>query len=279
MRDGSHADLTVRAVTPDALLPALAALYGLSEDDVAWMAESCTAGWVALDAQDVLVAAVGARPSPQHGAELLGGAFPGLAQVPAALSVARAAQAEVGRVYVFADGTLFPPVELLDAGWREIGSYRRLEGRVPYRHMPIPDGMTLHVLADVPDVAVRLEALAAYEDRVGHHAVAPQAAQDGVGGFDSHLSAIALDGQGRGVGICRVALDGPVGRLDSPGVRPDWRHTGLRPALLNAVNARLRHQGITRISVDSWGDTPAELAHDLALGLGVVDETPILAPL
>ena len=70
-----------------------------------------------------------------------------------------------------------------------------------------------------------------------------------------------------------------LGRLDSPGVHPDWRHTGVRSALLNAVNARLRHQGITRISVDSCGDTPAELAHDLALGLGVVDETPILAPL
>ncbi|WP_295814655.1 hypothetical protein [uncultured Deinococcus sp.] len=279
MRDGSHADVTVRAVTPDALLPALAALYGLPEVDVAWMAESCTAGWVALDAHGEFVAAVGARPSPQHGAELLGGAFPGPAQVPAALAVARAAQADVGRVYVFADGTLFPPVDLLAAGWREIGSYRRLEGRVPYRHVPTPDGVTLHVLADVPDVSVRLEALGAYEDRVGHHAVAAEAARDGAGGFDSHLSAIALDGQGRGVGICRVALDGALGRLDSPGVHPDWRHTGVRSALLNAVNARLRHQGITRISVDSWGDTPAELAHDLALGLGVVDETPILAPL
>ncbi|THF88973.1 hypothetical protein E7T09_01110 [Deinococcus sp. KSM4-11] len=269
--------MTVRAVTPDALLPGLAALYGAAEEDMAWMAMACTAGWIVLDETEVLLAAVGARPSPRHGAELLGGAFAGAAQVPAALAVTESAHEAVGRVYAFADGTLFPPVELLAAGFREVGAYRRLEGRVPYRHADVPDGVTVRVLADVPDAGVRLQALGTYEDRIGHHAVAPEAARDGVGGFDSHLSAIALDGQGQGIGICRVALEGNTGRMDSPGVHPAWRHTGLRAALLNAVNGRLRHQGITRVSVDSWGDTPAELAHDLGLGLSVVDETPILA--
>ncbi|GHF48657.1 GNAT superfamily N-acetyltransferase [Deinococcus metalli] len=273
----SDALLAVTRVAPDALLPAFAALYGAPEEDMAWMVSACTAGWVAVDREDTLRAAVGARPSPQHGAELLGGAFPGEAGVPAALAVARAAHADVGAVYVFADGTLFPPAELVAAGFREVGSYRRLEGRVPYRHVSPPDDVTLRVLADVPDVAVRLEALGTHEDRVGHHAVQPSAALDGAGGFDSHLSAIAFDREGRGIGICRVAVEGGVGRMDSPGVHPRWRHTALRSALLNAVNARLRHQGVTRVSVDSWGDTPAELAHDLALGLSVVDETPILA--
>ncbi|WP_309569950.1 hypothetical protein [Deinococcus sp.] len=271
------AERVIRAVTPDALLPSLAALYGAPEADVVWMAQACTAGWIVLGSGDVLLAAVGARPSPQHGAELLGGAFPGPAQVTAALAATRAAHDAVGRVYAFADGTLFPPVELRAAGFREVGAYRRLEGRVPYRHADAPDGVTVRVLADVPDMTVRLQALGTYEDRVGHHAVSPDAALDGAGGFDSHLSAIALDRQGHGIGVCRVTLEGNAGRMDSPGVHPQWRHTNLRAALLNAVNGRLRHQGITRVSVDSWGDTPAELAHDLGLGLGVVDETPILA--
>ncbi|WP_243398137.1 hypothetical protein [Deinococcus koreensis] len=268
-------------VPPVGLLPALAQLYGAPETELAWMAEVCTSGFLAwaedLPAGGEVLGAVGTRPSPHHGAELVGGAFPGPAQVVAALSLAQAAREEVGRVYAFADGTLFPPAELLAAGFREVGAYRRLAGRVPYRHHDLPGGVQLRPLADVPDQEVRLQALRTYEDRIGHHAVNPQAALDGAGGFDSHLSLIALDSQGRGVGICRVALEGGEGRLDSPGVHPDWRHTALRGALLGGVNARLRHQGVTRLSVDSWGDTPAELAHDLKLGLHVTDETPILA--
>lgn len=267
----------VSRVTPQELGPALAALYGLSEEDVAWMAQACVAGWVAASEEGgALVGAVGARPSPAHGAELLGGALPGAAQVPAALALTHEAREALGRVYVFADGTLFPPNELLAAGFREVGAYRRVAGRVPYRHVDAPDGAHLRVLADVPDVATRLAALAAFEDRVGHHAVTPQAAVDGAGAFDSHLSVIALDAAGQGIGICRAGIEDGVGRLDSPGVHAAWRHTTLRSALLNAVNARLRHRGLTRVTVDSWGDTPAELAHDLHLGLHVTDETPIL---
>lgn len=278
--------MRVVRVPPAELRPALARLYGAPEDDLAWMADACTSGFLAW-ADDrpggegtdrgELLGAVGTRPSPHHGAELVGGAMPGPAQVVAALSLAHAARAEVGRVYAFADGTLFPPAELLTVGFREVGAYRRLSGRVPYRHHDLPEGAVLRPLAEVTDPAVRLQALRTYEDRIGHHAVDPRAALDGAGGFDSYLSLIALDMRGQGIGICRVALEDGVGRLDSPGVHPDWRHTGLRAALLGGVNARLRHQGVTQLSVDSWGDTPGELAHDLRLGLHITDETPILA--
>lgn len=270
--------IEIRTASASELAPIFAALYGAAVEDVAWMAEASRAGFVAVNVAGEVLGAVGTRPSPQHGAELVGGVFPGPRRDEAALALVRAAQAEVGRVYVFAEGYLFPPEPLLAAGLREVGAYRRLSGRVPYRHVDPPAGVRLLPLAEVPDPETRLEALRTYEDRVGHHAVVPEAAADGAGGFDTHLSVIALDDTGRGVGLCRAAIENGEARLDAPGVAPEWRHTSLRAALLNEVNTRLRAAGITRVNVDSWGDTADDLAHDLKLGLGVMEETPILAP-
>lgn len=281
----------VEALGPEQLELVLAALYEAPREAVAWMAQACTDAWVAFErheplgpdgtpqpdgGREVVLGAVGTRPSPAHGSELLGGVLGGPRRAEAAAALARAAWERAGRVYAFAEGHLFPPEALIEAGFREVGAYRRLEGRVPYRHVDAPEGVTLRPLAEA-SVPARLEALTAFEDRVGHHAAAPEAAQDGAGGFDSHLSVVALDAEGRGVGVCRAAVEDGLGRIDAPGVTVAWRHTNLRAALLNDVNARLRAAGITRVSVDSWGDTPEELAHDLRLGLHVADETPILA--
>ncbi|WP_328774552.1 hypothetical protein [Deinococcus aquaedulcis] len=280
-------DLQVEAVAPQALTPALAALYDTGPEDVAWMAETCEAAWLVSEVQlvtgqarEVVVGAAGARPSPAHGAELLGGVFAGPRRAEVTGLLASAARQALGRVYAFADGSLFAPELLLQAGWREAGAYRRLEGRVPYRVAAPPPGVELVSLADAAPQA-RLQALQSFEDRIGHHAVTPEAAQAGAGGFDPALSVVALDAEGQGIGVCRAALedvDGArVARLDAPGVQPLWRHTPLRAALLAEVCARLRAQGATHLSMDSWGDTPEELAHDLGWGLHVTDETPILA--
>ncbi|OLV18470.1 hypothetical protein [Deinococcus marmoris] len=267
----------IQALPPAELLPAFAALYGASQEDLTWMADACTAGFVALGDGEELLGAIGTRPSPQHGAELVGGVFPGPQRDQVALALIRAAHEAVGRVYVFAEGYLFPPEALLAAGLREVGAYRRLSGRVPYRHVDPPAGVQLLPLAGVLDAAARLKALRTYEDRVGHHAVTSGATADGAGGFDSHLSVIALNDTGRGLGVCRAAIEDGEARIDSPGVASEWRHTHLRAALLNEVNTRLRAAGITRVNVDSWGDTAEELAHDLKLGLDIREETPILA--
>ncbi|MDV6375380.1 hypothetical protein [Deinococcus arenicola] len=269
--------LEVRSAAPAELLPTFAELYGAPAVDLAWMADACTIGFVALTDAGEVLGAVGTRPSPNYGAELVGGVFASSERDEAALALVRAAQTQVGRVYLFAEGYLFPPEALLAAGLREVGAYRRLSGRVPYRHVDPPAGIRLRSLADVPAAEARLQALRTYEDRIGHHAVAPEAAADGAGGFDSHFSVIALDEVGQGVGICRAAIEDGEGRLDAPGVASHWRHTGLRAALLNEVNTRLRASGITRVNVDSWGDTAEELAHDLKLGLSVLEENPILA--
>lgn len=177
----------VERLSGDGLTTVLAALYDAPQEAVAWMAEACTAAWVAFEVQpgedgprEVVLGAAGTRPSPAHGSELLGGVFSGPLRDAAALALADAARAEVGRAYVFADGHLFPPEPFLDLGWRETGAYRRLEGRVPYRHVTPPDGVTLRALADTPHAA-RLEALRTYEDRIGHHAVHEDAARDGAG--------------------------------------------------------------------------------------------------
>ncbi|WP_198170339.1 hypothetical protein [Deinococcus arboris] len=280
-------DLHAEAVAPEALTPALAALYEVPVSEVAWMAQSCAAAWLVSEVQlldgqarEVVVGAAGARPSPAHGAELLGGVFAGPRRAEVTALLVGAAYAGVGRAYVFADGHLFTPEPLLSAGWREVGAYRRLEGRPPYRAAPPPAGVILRALAETP-VQARLEALRTFEDRIGHHAVTPEAAQDGAGGFDPQLSLVALDEAGRGVGVCRAAIDDedgrPVGRLDAPGVALAWRHTGLRAALLAGVSAQLRARGAAHLSMDSWGDTPEELAHDLGWGLHVTGETPLLA--
>lgn len=269
------AQLSLLSLLPEDLPPLLADLYEAPEEAVAWMAGASVAAWVALNDEEVLLGAIGARPSPHWGAELVGGAFPGPTQYAAALALAQAAQADLGRVYAFAEPHLWPYEALMGAGWREVGAYRRLTGRMPLRHLDPPAGVTLHPLAAVQDLAVRLDALTTFEDRVGHHAVLPEFAIDGAAGFDSHLSCIALDDQGRGIGLCRASIEDGLGRMDSPGVHSNWRASGLRAALLDAVNSRLRAAGITQVSLDSWGDTAAELAHDLKLGLHVVDETPI----
>lgn len=269
--------VTVLPARPPDLPPLLAALYGAPQEAVAWMAEGLEGAWVARDAAGAVLGAVGLRPSPAHGAELVGGARPGAGHHEAARALAQTAREAGGRAYAFADGSLFTRAALEAAGYREVAAYRLLAGETPTAGAEAPAGLRLLPLADVPDLATRLGALACHEDRIGHHAVVPAAAGDGAGGFDSHLSLIALDAEGRAAGLCRAAPEDGYARLDAPGVRPDLRQTSLRAALLLGVCARVRARGLAHVSVESWGDTPEELAADLALGLGVEIENPIYA--
>lgn len=269
--------VTVSPAQPTDLPPLLAALYGAPEEAVAWMADVLTQTWVALNREGEVVGAAGLRPSPAHGAELVGGALFGPWHLEAATALAREARQVAGRVYAFADGALFSPESLEAAGYREVAAYRLLAGPTPTVTAAAPEGFRLLSLADVTEPALRLEALATYEDRIGHHAVTPEAAADGAGGFDPHLSLIALDAQGQAAGICRAAPEDGYARIDAPGVRLDLRVSGLRSALLLGVCARVRARGLQHVSVEGWGDTPGELAHDLTLGLGVEIENPIYA--
>lgn len=269
--------VTVLPAQPADLPPVFAALYGAPEAAVAWMADELEAAWVAHNAAGEVVGAVGLRPSPAHGAELVGGALPGTDHTEAGAALARVAREAAGRVYAFADGSLFTARALEAAGYREVAAYRLLAGETPTQEAKAPAGLRLRPLSDVPEIATRLDALATYQDRIGHHAVIPAAAADGAGGFDPQLSLIALDAAGRAAGICRAAPEEGYARIDAPGVRADLRHSGLRTALLLGVCALARARGLGHVSVEGWGDTPEELAQDLSLGLGVETENPIYA--
>lgn len=271
--------LRVAAAPPADLLPVFAALYGAPAGEMGWLADTLEAAWVVLDEEDVVRGAAGVRPSPAHGLELMGGALAGDPEEEEAVqtALAQAAHRDAGKVYAFADGSLFSAGALARAGFQEVGAYRLLAGPTPEATPPVLEGFTLRPLSEVPDLAVRLDALATYEDRIGHHAVSPAAAEDGAGGYDSALSLLALDAQGRACGICRAAAEEGYARIDAPGVRADLRPTALRQALLLGVCAQARAQGFSDISLESWGDTPAELAADLALGLEIQFENPIYA--
>ncbi|WP_084048084.1 hypothetical protein [Deinococcus hopiensis] len=269
--------VTVFPTRPADLPPLLAALYGAPEEAVAWMAGTLTGAWTAHDEDGEVQGAVGLRPSPAHGSELVGGALPGPEYLEAAAALAQTARGAAGRAYAFADGTLFPTRALEAAGFREVAAYRLLAGPTPTGTVPLPAGFQLLPLTEVLDPALRLDALATYEDRIGHHAVTPEAAAEGAGGFDGELSLLALDAQGQAAGICRAAVEDGYARIDAPGVRPDLRTSGLRAALLLGVCARVRGRALEHVSVEGWGDTPEELAADLALGLGVEIENPIYA--
>lgn len=271
--------LTVTA-EPSALLPAFAGLYGVPEADLDWLTGSLSAAWAVLNAAGEVLGAAGVRPSPAHGHELMGGALPGEQAGEVGTALAGAAQEAVGQVYAFADGAMFSAATLTAAGWREVGAYRLLAGPTPQvapGDPGFPLGFQLLPLSAVPDLSTRLAALATYEDRVGHHRVTAQAAEDGAGGYDPELSLIALDAQGEGVGLCRAAPEEGYVRIDAPGVRFDLRSSGLRRALLLGVCRLASERGFEHVSVEGWGDTPDELAADLALGLEVQIENPIYA--
>ncbi|SEJ72638.1 hypothetical protein SAMN04488058_11612 [Deinococcus reticulitermitis] len=269
---------SVVAADPDTLLPAFAALYGVPEADLNWLTGSLSAAWAALNAEGQVLGAAGVRPSPAHGHELMGGALRGEQEDEVGAALAQTAREAVGQVYAFADGGMLSAAALSAAGLREVAAYRLLAGPVPSQaEVEPPDGVRLLPLSSVPDLGTRLAALATYEDRIGHHRVTAQAAEDGAGGYDPDLSLIALAAGGEAVGLCRAAPEDGYVRIDAPGVSPDLRPGRLRRALLLGVCRLAAERGFEHVSVEGWGDTPDELAADLALGLEVQIENPIYA--
>ncbi|MEF2276712.1 hypothetical protein V3W47_00260 [Deinococcus sp. YIM 134068] len=268
--------VTISPAQPAELTPVLAALYGAPEDVVAWMA-SGPGAWLARDEAGEVLGAVGLRPSPAHGAELMGGARPGLRQAEVATALARVAREAAGRVYAFAETHLFPLTALKAAGYREVGAYRVLVGPTPTASVPLPEGVRLLPIVDGLNLSTHVAAIATYEDRIGHHAATPEHTAPEVGGFDPELSLIAVDTEGRAAGICSASTREGHAHIGAPGVRPDLRQTNLRAALLLGVCALVRARGLGEVWIESWGDTPEEVSQDLSLGLGVEVEEPILA--
>ncbi|WP_407568732.1 hypothetical protein [Deinococcus altitudinis] len=235
-----------------------------------------TAAWTLQTGQEVLGAA-GLRPSPAHGAEVLGGAFTGPAQHAAALALLAAALADHPRLYAYAEPHLLPAGSLEAAGLRKVGAYTRMSGPLPSLPVDVPEGFRIVPLSGVASLPDRLAAQQTYSDMIGHTFVPPEFVLPGVGGCDDTLSRLAHDSAGVPAGICRVWLEGGKLSLTTPGVRSDVRHTGLRRALLLSVCEAARSAGAARIELEAWGDTEDDRAEDQALGLEIEAFTPIYA--
>lgn len=262
------------SVPPRAALPVLARLYGCSEQDFAETATQMTAAWLVQSNGGEALGALGLRPSPAHGAEVMGGTFPGTQQHQAALALLRAALAAWPQLYAYA-GVQLPAETLAAAGLHPVGAYTRMIGPIPAALPGVPDGFVIVPLSEVSDPEVRLAAQRTYSDRIGHTHVPDEARQPGFGGSDDALGRLAYDASGAPVGLCRVWLEGEEAALGTPGVHPGVRGTGLRQALLLSACGAAQKAGATRLTLEAWGDTTAERAEDEALSLVVEEMTAI----
>lgn len=262
-------------VLPLAALPTFARLYGCAESDFVQTVGQMATAWILHGEYQEVLGAVGLRPSPAHGAELVGGAFPAPAQQEAATTLILAALAAQPKLYAYAEAHLLPASSLEEAGLVAVAAYLRMSGPLPALAPEIPDGYTVVALSEVADATLRLAAQQTYSDRIGHTHVTPTSLEPNAAGSDDTLSRIAFNAPGEAVGICRATLSGEQLSFGTPGIRPDARGMGLRRALTLAVCQASRVAGATRVVVEGWGDTEDEQVEDQALGLNIEEKTPI----
>lgn len=265
------------AVGLDTALSVFARLYNCGEPDLAAMTAQLTAAWTVREDSHNVWGALGLRPSPAHGAEVMGGAFPGSRQHEAALALLRVAVAAQPHLYAYAEPHLLPAATLEAANLRPAGAYTRMTGPLPEVLPEAPDGYRIVALSEVGEPQDRLLAERTYSDRIGHTQVPFEAAEPNFGGSDDTLGRLAYDASGLPAGLCRVSLNGEVAVLGTPGVRPGARGGELRRALLLSACRAARAAGATHLKLEAWGDTETERAEDEALGLVVEVLTPIHA--
>ena len=266
--------LTPLNVSPLSALPTFARLYGCSEADFAQTAEQMTTAWILQSGQETL-GALGLRPSPAHGAEVVGGALVGPFQTEAAVALLTAARKAQPTLYAYGEAHLLPAEALEASGLRVVGAYTRMAGPPPTQLPDAPGGFLIVSLSEVDSLPDRLLAQQSYSDLIGHTHVTAESVQPGAGGSDDRLSRLAYDAAGVPAGICRVRLEGDLANIGSPGVRPDLRTTRLRRALLLSASQAARSAGATRIQLDAWGETQRDRAEDQELGLEIEESTPI----
>lgn len=174
-------------VDSTAALPTFARLYGCSESDFAQTAAQMSAAWTLRRDREVL-GVLGLRPSPAHGAEVMGGAFAGEQQHEAALTLLQAALAASPRLYAYAEAGFFPAGALEAAGLRPISAYTRMTGPLPTQLPTVPAGFRIVPLSAVHSLSDRLAAQQTYSDMIGHTAIPDGFTLPGASGCDEVLS-------------------------------------------------------------------------------------------
>ena len=256
------------SVSPLDALSTFAHLYGSTELEMLPTTEQMTAAWIVGEPDAAPLGALGLRSTPAHGSEVMGGALPGPEQQGAALALLQAALGTEPRLYAYAEEHLWPLAALQAAGLRPVGAYARLSGPVPGGEVLVPEGFRLVPISEASAADI-LAAQRAYEHRIGHTHVTPEAAELITERNDLALSRLAYDASGEAVGLCWAQLYGGLAAVDSPAVCPDLSGSGLREALLRSVCAAVAQAGAVHLTLESWGDTERERAHDLSLGLEV----------
>jgi hypothetical protein len=260
--------MRVLSVSPLAALPTFARLYSSTELEMLPTTEQMSAAWSVGEPGVAPLGALGLRSTPAHGSEVMGGTLPGPNQTRAALALLQAALAAEPQLYAYAEDHLWPLEALQAAGLRPVGNYARLSGPVPGGELIVPDGFRLVPMAEASAEDV-LAAQTAFEHRIGHTHVTPEAVELITERNDLSLSRLAYDGAGQVAGLCWVQLYGGLAAVDAPAVRADLSDSGLRSALLLAVCAAVADAGAVHMTLESWGDTEPEREHDLALGLEI----------
>jgi GNAT superfamily N-acetyltransferase len=264
------------SVQPLEALPVFARLYGLSEQDTLAMTAQMTFAWVAQNQDSEILGAIGLRPSPAHGSEVMGGAFAGSEQQQAATTLIQAALAVQPRLYAYAEVQFLPAEALNVAGLDPVSAYTRMVGPLPIVLPEVSNGFSVARWSEA-NLEDRLAAQSSYSDRIGHTHVTAEAVALGLNDTDDALSRIAYDASGKPAGVCRASLNGEALSLGTPGVRPDLRGIGLRQALLLSVCQAARALGATQLILEGWGDRDSEQLEDKALGLVLEEQIYIYA--
>ncbi len=145
----------------------------------------------------------------------------------------------------------------------------------------LPDGFLLRSYRDVDDLPTLVEALnRGFEGLLGHHHTtetefAPHLAQID---WDGLFLLFAPDGSVAGEVSAELAPDlterngVSTGRVDSPGVIPEYRSLELYGGLLLSGVAYLKQQGAVKAELQSWGDAPETIQLYASLGFRTVHQ-------
>ena len=142
-------------------------------------------------------------------------------------------------------------------------------------------GFVLRSYRDVDDLPTLVEALnRGFEGLLGHHYTtesefAPHLAQID---WDGLFLLFAPDGSVAGTAGAELAPDlterngVSTGRVDSPGVVPEYRSLELYGGLLLSGVAYLKQQGAVKAELQSWGDAPETIQLYASLGFRTVHQ-------
>lgn len=254
----------------------MAQLYNVAEADFAGVYSQLTVILLATDDTGQVRGVLGLRPSPAHGAEVMGGALDSDKR-EVSMALLKAALQKQPQLYAYAEEDRFSEEVLKAAGLWQASAYTRMSGRILARPSHTPAGFRLIPLSEVWNPAERRTAQETYSDLIGHTFVTEESIQPNTGGSDDTLGLLAFNAAGEAVGVCRVWREGNKISITLPGIRRDLRATELQIEMLNRIFLTAQEQGIPEVEISAWGEDLQNVVAKMELRLALEDQTPIYA--